>query len=123
MTRGHRRLLKKNPPIRRIALVVAPLVTVAAVGTGVAYVIYYALIAEMGATAASFVTYIIPVVGIILGWAILDEHLAWTGFLGMALIVVGVWVSVGRANGNRDSGAGNRESCVPAPNPESRLPS
>lgn len=36
MTRGHRRLLKKNPPIRRIALVVAPLVTVAAVGTGVA---------------------------------------------------------------------------------------
>jgi drug/metabolite transporter (DMT)-like permease len=81
---------------RLAATDIAGWVVLSAVGTGLAYVIYYALIAEMGATAASFVTYIIPVVGIILGWAVLDEHLAWTGFLGMALIVVGVWVSVGR---------------------------
>jgi drug/metabolite transporter (DMT)-like permease len=75
---------------------IAGWIILSAVGTGVAYVIYYGLIAELGATAASFVTYIIPVVGVILGWVFLDERLAWTGFLGMALIVVGVWVSVGR---------------------------
>ena len=75
---------------------VAGWIILSAIGTGVAYVIYYGLIAELGATAASFVTYIIPVVGVILGWVFLDERLAWTGFLGMALIVVGVWVSVGR---------------------------
>jgi drug/metabolite transporter (DMT)-like permease len=75
---------------------IAGWIILSAVGTGLAYVIYYGLIAELGATAASFVTYIIPVVGVILGWVFLDERLAWTGFLGMALIVVGVWVSVGR---------------------------
>jgi drug/metabolite transporter (DMT)-like permease len=78
---------------------IAGWIILSAVGTGLAYVIYYGLIAEMGATAASFVTYIIPVVGVILGWVILDERLAWTGFVGMALIVVGVWVSVGRRDG------------------------
>ncbi|MDQ3548510.1 MAG: DMT family transporter, partial [Chloroflexota bacterium] len=77
---------------------IAGWIVLSAVGTGLAYVVYYSLIAEMGATAASFVTYIIPVVGVILGWIFLDERLAWTGFLGMALIVMGVWVSVG----NRD---------------------
>jgi drug/metabolite transporter (DMT)-like permease len=81
---------------------IAGWIILSAVGTGLAYVIYYGLIAEMGATAASFVTYIIPVVGVILGWVILDERLAWTGFVGMALIVVGVWVSVG----TRESGSG-----------------
>ena len=75
---------------------VAGWIILSAIGTGLAYVIYYGLISELGATAASFVTYIIPVVGVILGWVFLDERLAWTGFLGMALIVVGVWVSVGR---------------------------
>lgn len=91
-------------PDRLAATDIAGWIILSAVGTGLAYVVYYSLIAEMGATAASFVTYIIPVVGVILGWAFLDERLAWTGFLGMALIVAGVWVSVGR----RDSGFGNR---------------
>jgi drug/metabolite transporter (DMT)-like permease len=90
------------------------------VGTGVAYVIYYGLIAEMGATAASFVTYIIPVVGVILGWVFLDEHLAWTGFVGMVLIVVGVWISVG----TRGAGRGTRvdNDSLRVPRPTSRVP-
>lgn len=83
---------------------IAGWVILSAIGTGIAYVIYYGLIAEMGATAASFVTYVIPVVGVILGWVFLDERLAWTGFLGMALIVAGVWISVGR----RDPRTGTR---------------
>jgi hypothetical protein len=36
VTRGNRRLLPQTSPVRRIALVAAPLLTVAAVGTGVA---------------------------------------------------------------------------------------
>ncbi len=69
--------------------------TLGAIGTGVAYVIYYALIADLGATAASFVTYLIPVVGVVLGWLVLSESLGWLGLLGMLLIALGVSVSYG----------------------------
>lgn len=69
--------------------------TLGAIGTGFAYVIYYALIADLGATAASFVTYLIPVVGVLLGWLVLSESLGWLGLLGMLLIALGVSVSYG----------------------------
>lgn len=66
-----------------------------AVGTGVAYLFYYSLIREIGATPASLVTYIIPPVGVILGWLVLDERIGLAGLAGMALIVTGVAISYG----------------------------
>lgn len=66
-----------------------------AIGTGIAYLFYYSLIREIGATPASLVTYIIPPVGVALGWLVLDEHVGFTGLGGMALIVVGVAISYG----------------------------
>jgi drug/metabolite transporter (DMT)-like permease len=64
-------------------------------GTVVAYVIYYALIARTSATFVSTVTYIIPVNGLILGALLLDEPLSWTLLISLALILVGVLL-VGR---------------------------
>jgi drug/metabolite transporter (DMT)-like permease len=43
------------------------------VGTGLAYVINYAIVARDGATVASTVTYLLPVVAVVLGAAVLDE--------------------------------------------------
>jgi drug/metabolite transporter (DMT)-like permease len=43
------------------------------VGTGIAYVINYRIIAELGATRASLVTYLIPVVAVLVGVLVLDE--------------------------------------------------
>lgn len=65
-------------------------------GTGVAYLFYYSLISQIGATRASLVTYITPVVGLILGWIVLEENLGWAGVLGMVLIIAGVAVSYSR---------------------------
>ncbi|MEX2314334.1 MAG: DMT family transporter, partial [Thermomicrobiales bacterium] len=104
-------------PDKLSATDIAGWIILSAFGTGVAYVVYYSLISEMGATAASFVTYIIPVVGVILGWVFLDERLAWTGFLGLALIVAGVWVSVG----NRGQGTGDGRM-PPSPSDELKSP-
>ena len=42
-------------------------------GTGVAYVLNYRIIADLGATKASLVTYIIPVVAVVVGILVLDE--------------------------------------------------
>jgi drug/metabolite transporter (DMT)-like permease len=88
---------------------IAAWVVLGAVGTGIAYLFYYALISEIGATPASLVTYIIPVVGLILGWLVLDERLGLNGIAGMLLIVAGVAVSYGwHRRGNRQQAIGNR---------------
>ncbi len=77
------------------------IITPVAVATGVAYILHYLLIAEIGATAASFVTYLIPVVGVALGWVFLGERRGLSGFLGMALVIAGVAVSCGWHRGLR----------------------
>ena len=64
-----------------------------AFGTGLAYVLMYALIREAGATVASTVTYFIPVVSIVIGVVGLGEHLSWNAPLGALIIIVGAALS------------------------------
>jgi drug/metabolite transporter (DMT)-like permease len=60
------------------------------VGTGIAYVINYRLIADLGATRASVVTYAIPVVAVAVGIAFLDEEFALRQLIGAVLIFAGI---------------------------------
>jgi drug/metabolite transporter (DMT)-like permease len=66
------------------------LVLLGVVNTGLAYWLNYGAIAQVGATAASLVTYLIPPVAIVAGWLVLDEPVGWRLLVGLALIVVGV---------------------------------
>ena len=59
-------------------------------GTVIAYVIYYALIERTTATLVSTVTYIIPIVGLILGALVLGEPVTLNLLISLALIIVGV---------------------------------
>ncbi len=59
-------------------------------GTGFGYIAYLWLIETTGSVRASLVTYIIPVVGLFLGWAVLDEGIGVNTVLGAALIIAGV---------------------------------
>jgi len=59
-------------------------------GTGIAYILNYSIIMSDGATAASTVTYLLPVVAIILGVAVLGEHVSLPVLAGIALILSGV---------------------------------
>jgi len=59
-------------------------------GTGFAYISYLWLIERIGSVRASLVTYIIPVVGLFLGWLVLDENIGVNTLVGAALIVAGV---------------------------------
>lgn len=74
------------------------LLTLGMVGTGIAYIVYYWLIANTGSVRASLVAYIIPVVGLILGAAVLDESFTRGALLGSALIIAGVGVAAGLPN-------------------------
>ncbi|WP_205864596.1 DMT family transporter [Planctomonas sp. JC2975] len=67
-----------------------------AVGTGLAYVWNTNIVAAWGATNASTVTYLTPVVGVTLGAVILGEKLSWTEPVGTALILIGIVIAQGR---------------------------
>jgi drug/metabolite transporter (DMT)-like permease len=59
-------------------------------GTGLAYVLNYRIIGELGATRASVVTYVIPIVAVAVGIVVLDEHFAIRQLVGGLLIVIGI---------------------------------
>lgn len=59
-------------------------------GTGVAHVLNYRLIRDDGATTASAVTYLLPVVAVLLGVALLGEPSAWHMGVGTLVVLVGV---------------------------------
>ena len=69
---------------------VAAIAVLGIVGTGFAYVLNYQIIASDGATTASMVTYLLPVVAIVLGVLVLNEGITATSLGGIALVLMGV---------------------------------
>ncbi|MFM6965780.1 MAG: DMT family transporter [Rhodoluna sp.] len=67
-------------------------------GTGLAYILYYRLLATVGSPIASAVTYVTPVVGVLIGVALLHETISWHEPLGAAVIILGAAVAQGRLN-------------------------
>jgi drug/metabolite transporter (DMT)-like permease len=73
--------------------VVASVLALGALGTGLAYLLNYRLIQDEGATTASTVTYLLPIVAIILGAIILSEPITWNLFAGTAIVLAGIALS------------------------------
>jgi drug/metabolite transporter (DMT)-like permease len=71
-------------------------------GTGFAYMLQFDVVRAAGATVSTTVTYLIPVVSVVLGVTLLDEHLAWPQLLGAA-VVVGSAVVIGWSRPRRSS--------------------
>lgn len=65
-------------------------VTLGVMGTAVAYILYYWLIGNAGATYTSLVTFILPPIGVFWGALILRETVAWEHLLGLIVIVTGI---------------------------------
>ncbi|MGH8992935.1 MAG: DMT family transporter [Acidimicrobiia bacterium] len=71
------------------ASAVASLVALGVGGTGIAYFLYYSLLSSAGPQHAVAVTYLVPIAAVIYGSLLLDEHVAATALVGMALILAG----------------------------------
>jgi drug/metabolite transporter (DMT)-like permease len=69
---------------------VAAVAVLGIVGTGFAYVLNYQIITSEGATVASTVTYLLPVVAIVLGVLVLGESITVITLAGIALVLAGV---------------------------------
>lgn len=67
-------------------------------GTGLAYVLYYQLLAEVGSAIGSAVTYLSPIVGVILGVLLLGESISWNEPVGAAVVLLGAAIAQGRFN-------------------------
>lgn len=69
-----------------------PLVAVAVlgvVGTGLAYLLMGSLVSRVGPTRASFITYMIPGVSLLLGVVFKDDHVAVLALIGVTLVISG----------------------------------
>ena len=66
------------------------MVALGVVGTALAFVIFYKLIAEVGAGRASLVSYLAPGVALFYGAIFLDEEITVAAIAGLALILGGV---------------------------------
>ena len=69
---------------------VAAIAVLGVIGTGFAYVLNYQIITSEGATVASTVTYLLPVVAIVLGVLVLGESITVYALAGIALVLGGV---------------------------------
>jgi drug/metabolite transporter (DMT)-like permease len=68
----------------------ASVITLGVVGTGVAYIIFFALLRSAGPSRTILVTYLVPGVALLYGVVLLGEPLETVYVAGLALILVGV---------------------------------
>jgi drug/metabolite transporter (DMT)-like permease len=85
--------LLQVPPHMPEAKTVGSLVLLGAGGTGIAFWIYYTLIAEIGPGRASLVAYIAPGFAVVYGVTLLGESITLGSILGLVLILIGSWIA------------------------------
>jgi drug/metabolite transporter (DMT)-like permease len=77
-------------PVQLTPAVLAAISILGALGTGTAYVLNYRLITDEGPTATSTVTYLLPVVAVVLGIVFLGEPAAAHLLIGTGIVLVGI---------------------------------
>ncbi|MEU0275095.1 DMT family transporter [Streptomyces sp. NPDC006307] len=72
-------------------------VALGALGTGLAVLLQYGIVAEVGPTTAQMVTYFIPVIATAAGVTLLDERLTWNTPVGALIVLAGAALTQSRA--------------------------
>jgi drug/metabolite transporter (DMT)-like permease len=65
------------------------LIAVAATGSALAYILYFKLVAEVGASTALSTEFLVPVVAVILGYFLFSEKLTVNQIFGSIIIMIG----------------------------------
>lgn len=81
------------------APVVAAMLALSIISTSLAYVLYFKLLANVGAANSLLITFLIPVTAIMLGFAFLGEIIEPRQVAGMSLIAIGLLALDGRMFG------------------------
>src|ERR687887_1337149 len=75
--------------------VTASVLTLGIAGTGIAYILYYGLLAGAGASRSILITYLVPAIALVYGVLLLGEPLTATAVGGLALVLAGVALGTG----------------------------
>jgi len=84
-----------SPPHAIPASALWAIAVLGVVCTALGLVVFFQLIAEAGPGRASVITYVNPLVAVLLGVVVLDEHLGPMSVAGLVLILGGSWLSTG----------------------------
>lgn len=105
--------------------VLAALVALGAGGTGLAFLLFYTLNADLGPSRASVVAYVAPVFSVLYGVALLDERFTVATAIGLVLILAGSWIAATGRLPTRVSApaAGSPGAWTAGPCPSGRTPS
>ncbi|WP_436849236.1 DMT family transporter [Streptomyces atriruber] len=91
------------------------IVALGALGTGVAFLLQYALVAEVGPTTAQMVTYFIPVIATAAGVAVLGESLSWSTPVGAVIVLAGAALTQSRPRArNQPRSPARKSTATPA---------
>jgi drug/metabolite transporter (DMT)-like permease len=95
--------------------VVLAIVVLAVLCTAVAFLAFFALIAEIGPVRATVITYVNPAVAVVLGVALLHESFTVGIGVGFGLVLAGSVLATGRSGGKRAAPAEVAEPARSAP--------
>lgn len=86
-------------PVKGVATpgILAAALALGVLCTGVAYIIYFKLVEEVGATSALTVTFLNPLFGILWGALFLGEIVGWYTLAGAAIVLIGTAMVTGFA--------------------------
>jgi drug/metabolite transporter (DMT)-like permease len=91
------------------ATTLSAMLGLAVVCTGIAFIVFFALIAEIGPARATLITFVNPAVAVILGAVVLGESVTAATIGGFALVLTGCWLAT-------------RPGAVPAPEIATAVP-
>jgi drug/metabolite transporter (DMT)-like permease len=109
-------------PVRWDPWVFAAILMLGCLGTGIAYIWNQNTLRSWGPTRASTVTYITPVVGVILGIAVLGERVTWNEPVGALVVFAGILLAQGRLRLPRRRDEGRMPQHPPLASPEAGDP-
>ena len=98
LRRDHDRAVRPHPAARRRRRrrrCGSPSLALGVLGSGIAYLLYFAIIASAGASRAILVTYLVPAFALAYGAVFLDEAITATALAGLALVLAGTALATG----------------------------
>jgi drug/metabolite transporter (DMT)-like permease len=104
-----------SPPSHLSAKVVWSVLGLAIICTGLAFIVFFGLIAEVGPTRATVITYVNPAVAIALGVAVLGEDITVGMMIGFPLVLIGSYFATARKPGEPGSETVVVEDAVVSP--------
>ena len=93
---------------------IAMMAILGVMGTAVAYLLYFSLIRNVGASRTTVVTYLLPCTALIWGVTLQHETVSWNTLAGLLLILLGTMVTNDTLRGLRRSSAAREALPLPA---------